>query len=342
MASPNAPYYQVSRDAARALEEFDDSFRSALALGDFETWAESNGLVRTTKAIKTTFPLALDAAGYHEFKGDQKFRTLYARSLSMKSRTWQDGVEEFAKVIEAPDFGGWADQPAAMAKEWQRLPNILLADMLAESSLDGPLLDLYRDPDTNTASTRRLFATDHPYNVLRPELGDFDNTMQTTVAEIQSGAFFDEVSYRFSTIKGANGRPLGLKSGNVICPAQRENLFKNTLQFDTIVRTIDNVGTIGATSGVVAGVPQNNIYKGTIGYVRADELEDQDHFYVRAAPKPGMYPWAIQNGGAPEQFVWDKTSERYKSTLKVALSYVGELEAAAMMPHCIIRVEITG
>lgn len=334
------PYNQVSRDAARALEEFSDEFRGALALAPAETWASKLGFVRNTNALKTTFPIPLDAAGYKEFKGDFKYRSLYHRSLSMKSRQWQDGVEEFARVIEAPDFIDWGGAPGRMGDEWTRLPNVIVSDMLALSSLAGPLLDFYRDPDSNTASARRLFASDHPYNVLDTSLGTFDNRLTTTVADIQSGAFFDAAEDHFSGIKGPNGKPLGLTmvGGSVLTPSTRANLFKNVLQFDTIVRKITNV----AGTENVAAVTQNNIYKGTVGYEVARELAEQSYFYAFAGGKPGLYPWVIQVGGSPEEFLFDKSSEKYKNTLKVSIAYVGEMEAAACLPHGVARVQITG
>lgn len=334
------PYLQVSRDAARALEEFSDEFRGALALGDFAPWAQTLGLVRNTTALKTTFPLPLDAAGYKEFKGDFKYRNLYHRSMSMISRPWQDGVEEFSRVIEAPDFIDWGGAPGRMATEWQRLPSVIIADMLAVSSLDGPLLDFYRDPDSQTASTKRLFAAGHPHNVLDPGLGDFDNRMTCTESEITSGAIFDRLNAHFRSIKGPNGRPLGLRmqGGMTLVPADRENIFKNTLQFDTIVRAVQNV----AKTENVAAVTQNNIYKGTVGYEVADELADQDHFYAFAGGKPGLYPWAVQIGGAPEEIILDKNSEHWKKTGKVSIAYRGEMEGAPALPHPVVRVEITG
>jgi hypothetical protein len=331
------PHYQVSRDSADALREFSNEFRDALTLGEFETWAEQWGLVKRNAALKTTFPIPLSAAGYHEFKGDFKYRRLYERSLSMMTRLWQDGVEEFARVVEAPTFAGWVEEPARMAAEWNRLPNIMVADMLALSSLAGPLLDIYRDPDTNAASSRRLFAADHPYNVLDATLGTFDNRLTTTEADIASGAFFDAAELHFRSILGANGRPMGLKLGSCLVPSTRANLFKNTLQFDTIVRTIRNA----ADDDNVGAVTQNNIYKGTVGYTVADELADQDHFYIRAAGKAGLFPWAVLTGTL-EEFVHDKTSARYKDSLKIAVALVGEAECAACLPHPIARVQITG
>ncbi len=339
------PYFQVSRTAARALEEFSDEFREALTIdAGFPLWAANFGLVRNTDALKTTFPIPVSAAGYNEFRGDMKYRGLYARSLSMIGRDWQDGVEELAKVIEAPDFIDWAGEPARMAIEWNRLPNQVVADMLALSSLSGPLLDFYRDPDTNTASTRRLFATDHPYNVLDTSLGSFDNTMTTTHAAIASGAFFDACDLRFSQVMGPNGKPMGLRfieGGTCLVPATLANEFKNVLKFDTLVRAVDNVGKPGATASVVAAVTQNNVYKGTLSYQRADELANQSYFYAIAAGKPGCFPWVVQRG-TTEEIIHDKNSEKYKNTRKISFAAIGQLEAAACLPHRIIRVQVTG
>lgn len=335
------PFYQVSRDAARALSEFSEEFKGALALGDFPTWAETLGLVRTTTALRTTFPIPLDQAGYHEFKGEMKYRSLYARSLSMKSRTWQDGVEELAMIIEAPDFIDWAGAPSNMATEWLRLPNEIVADMLALNSLDGPVLDFYRDPDTNTAGTRKLFASDHPFNVLDPGLGDFDNTGTTTIADIESGAFFSDMETYFSSIKGANGKPLGLSflgGGTVLTPATRAETFRKVLAFDTLTQAVQNA----AKTDNVAAVVRNNIYKGTVSYIKANELADQDYIYAIANGKPGCYPWVVQRSGAPEEILFDKTSEKYKASGKVSIGYRGETEAAAALPHRIKRVHITG
>lgn len=330
----NAPYYQVSRDAADRLREFTDEFRGALVLADSEPWAETLGLSRTTDALKTTFPIPLDAAGYKEFKGDIKFRTLYERSLSMIGKRWEDGVEVFADEIEGQDFIDWAGQPAKMAKEWARLPNEIVAAILAVSSLDGPLLDFYRDSDSNMASTRRLFASDHPFNVLMPELGDFDNTMITTEAKIASGEFYDDLDNKFAEVMGPNGKPMNLICDKLLVPRTRRSLIKNSLEFDTIVRAVTNI----AGSENVAAVTQNNVYKGTIGYTIAHELADQDHLYAIASNGPPI--WVVQKQGAPEEIMHDKSSELYKRQLKVGVAYIGKMNAAAALPHSIVRVEI--
>ncbi len=331
-------FLQVSRDAAQRLTEFSDEMRGALALGDPDAWAPDFGLVRETDALSTVFPLPFDAAGYKEFKGDIKFRTLYTRSIRMRMKEWSDGIEEKAIVIEK-DLIDWAGAPANMAREWLRLPQTLLADMLATSAFDGPLLDLYHDHDSETASTRRLFATDHPSNVLQDGVGTIDNTMSTTVAEIKDGTFFKAVTDRFRTFKGPNGKPFGLNmnQGRFLVPATRDTLFKETLTQDTLIRTVKNV----AATENVAAVTQTNQWK-ALGYQAADELQSEDYFYAFASGKPGLYPFVIQRNGAPEERIWDKSSEKYKNTSRVGIAYVGNMNVGAAMPYGIIRVHITG
>lgn len=334
------PHLQISRDAQDALREFSDEFRGALALADFETWAGTYGLLRTSDNIKTTWPIPLDAAGYKEFKGDIKFRSLYHRSLSMVSKKWTDGVQAPRDEIIAPDFIGWTEQPGLMANEWARLPNEIVAGMLEEN----PNLDFYRDPDTNIATARALFADDHPFNVLDPSLGTFDNDITTTVALINSGAFFETLSTYFRGIKGPGGKPLGLRmsGGNFLVPGAREMLFKKALENDTLIRAVSNAGVPDASSGVVAAVTQNNIHKGTMGYTVADELTEANYFYAIAAGKPGLHPWVVQQGSAPEEIVHDESSELYKRSLQVGVAYVGQANVAAALPHRIVRVQITG
>ena len=334
------PYLQVSRDASVALTEFGDQFRAALALGDFTPWAAANGLVHTTDALKSVFPVPIGAAGYSEFKGDMKYRRLYERSLSMKAKQWQDGVEVPAIEIEVGDFIGWAEAPSAMAAEWLRLPNVLVGAMLEAN----PNLDFYRDNDSSTASARALFASDHPFNVLDSAVGTWNNDTTTTAAAISNGTFFDTIEETFRKIKGPNGRPLGLKlaGGTALVPPHRASLFKKALENDSVIRAVSSAGALDAGASVTAAGLTNNIWKSTIGYTVADEFTSDDYVYMIAAPKPGLYPWIAQQGSAPEEFVHDKSSEKYKATLKVGVAYVGMANVAAALPHRIIRAQITG
>jgi phage major head subunit gpT-like protein len=151
----------VSRDAQRALEEFSQEFSAALAQGAVEQWAKTHGLAKTSRALKTTYPVPVSAAGYAEFKGDMKYRGLFEKSIELKPKTWQDGIAELASIIEAPDFTGWNEQPAAMAAAGEALPNEIIAGLLEANGLcwDG----------------QNFFDSDHPVNVFDADAGTFDN-----------------------------------------------------------------------------------------------------------------------------------------------------------------------
>lgn len=333
-----APYLQVSVDAKRALEVFSDEMREALALGQFMPWAGQHGLLDSSGALKKTFPIPVSAAGYSEFKGDIKFRSLFHRSMSMKSKEWHDGVEVPAR--ELVDFTSWTEQPAAMAYEWMRHPNVLVMAMLEAN----PLLDFYRDPDSNTASARALFAHDHPANVFDSSIGTIDNDANTTVADILSGKFFDDAEEYFSTIKGPNGKFMGLSmtGGNCLVPPHRAALFKKALELDTIIRAVDTSGGVGNASSNIAAVTQQNQWKNTVGWTKTDESTQSSIFYAVAAPKPGLFPWVVLTDGSPEERVWDESSEKYKDHGKVAIAYIGNANVAACLPHRIRRYTITG
>lgn len=327
------PYNAVSHDAAQALTEFSSAFDRALVATDpATTWAALYGYVHTTNAIKSTFPIPLDAPGYHEFKGDMKYRRLYERSLSMKTKTWQDGVEEYTKVIEAPDFIGWLNAPANMAREANRHPMKLVAAMLHAN----PLLDLYREEfdGGSVASTLHLFDNTHPYNILDTSVGTFDNDQ----AAVEIGATMVEaVSLRFANRRAPNGERMGLRFNTLLVPAALSEVAKNFFEPDTLALAVMNA----AGTEVVGGIPRNNRYKSQVNVVICDELQDDNIVYALDATST-CSPWIIQTVGAPEEIRRDKDSDYWKSTLKVSIAYILEQAVAACLPHAIERITLTG
>jgi phage major head subunit gpT-like protein len=322
-------YEILPRTVAQALQEFSDQFAGALALGDVEAWAEQLGATGSSTAIKTTYPIPVFAAGYAEFKGNDKYRTLYSRTLSMRQKKWQDGVQVLADKIKAADFMGWGQQPAAMALEAQRLPNILVASLLKANGN----IDFYRDDELNVASARALFANDHPYNVFDSSVGSFDN-------DLSSASAIDATSVstwkqHFRNIKGPNGKPLGLQMTHLMVPPALEEEAKEFFEQDMLIVTIKE------GSANVGGVAQRNRHKGTVQLLVADELEDADIVYPMALNKPGLVPWIVQRDSSPEEIIDDESSEMYKRTGHVAIAHRLNANAAACLPHAIARVQIT-
>lgn len=303
----------VSRDAQRALEEFAQDFAAALTQSGVESWARDLGLYKPSRALKTTFPIPVSAAGYAELKGDLKYRALFEKSLELKPKTWQDGVSELASVIEAPDFIGWTSEPSAMAAAALSLPNEIIAAALAANAecWDG----------------ETFFAGAHPYNVFKPSTGTYDNDFTgagtdptLTNLKLAKAAFRD--------IKGANGKPLGLRMTHLLAPAAQEETWKDLLEQDMVIQAIGDGSQFG---------PVGNRHKGTVKVVISDELTDDSKFYPLALNKPGMYPWIVQDEGSPEEIRQDKTDALYKTTLKVGLAYILRGNGVLALPHCVQR-----
>lgn len=304
-------YDLVSRDAQRALEEFAQDFSMALTQPGVEPWARTHGLYRASRALKTTYPIPVSAAGYEEFKGDLKYRSLFEKSLELKPKTWQDGVAELASVIEAPDFIGWTSEPAAMAAAAMSLPNEIIAAALAANATcwDG----------------KAFFASDHPYNVFDAAVGTYDNDITGAGTNV-TAANLVIAKQNFRDIKAANGKPLGLRMTHVLAPAAQEEAWKELLEQDMIIQAV------GTSFGAV-----DNRHKGTVQLIVSDELASDSIWYPLALNKPGMKPWIVQDEGSPEEIRQDKTDQLYKSTLKVAIAYVMRGNGVLALPHCVQR-----
>lgn len=299
-------YNLISTDAQRALEEFSQDFAAALTQPGVEEWAKVHGLYRATRALKTTYPIPVSAAGYAEFKGDVKYRSLFEKSIELKPKTWQDGVSELASVIEAPDFIGWTLEPAAMAAAATSLLNTIIAEALEANA-------------THPYDGKAFFAADHPYNIFKVATGTFDNDIGGAGTTL-TAANLSLAKINFRKIKAPNGKPLGLRLTHVLVPAALEET----------ARAIRDRSLIVSGNAAV-----DNIDKGTFEIIVSDELTSDAVWYPLALNKPGMKPWICQDEGAPEEIRSDKTSHLYSTTLKVGVAYILRGNGALALPHCI-------
>jgi phage major head subunit gpT-like protein len=313
-----SPFDLVSRDAQRALEEFSQDFALAFSQGTgVEQWAKELGLHKTSRALKTTFPIPFSAAGYKEFLGDIKYRGLLEKSITLKPKTWQDGIAELASIIEAPDFIGWDQEPAAIAAAADSLLNEIVAALIEAN----PTLEI---------DGKTLFAADHPFNVMKLSLGTFDNDV-TGAGTRFTAANLKTAKQMFRAMKAPNGKPMGLRMTHALFPSIQEEEVKDLLENDMLIQAIEDAdgdkqfGAIG------------NRHKGTIKAVFSDELDDDDKWYPLALNKPGMYPWVTQDDGSPEEIRSDKSSALYATTLKVGIAYIRSGNGGMALPQCIQR-----
>lgn len=311
----NVPYEQVSSDAQIALTEFVDDLSLALAQGPTETWAETNGVVRVSRMLRTRFPVPVSAAGYKEFEGDPRYRSIFEKSVAVTPRKWQDGVAEKVEVVEAPDFIGWAGEPERMAMAAKSLSNELVATLIEAATTGAHEFD-----------GESFFDTDHPVNLFDSASGTFSNdyTGSGTTLTIANIKLAKE---RLRKYKGPNGKPLGLRMTHLMVPPALEETARDLLERDLIVES---------------SVALDNRHKGTVSIIVADELTSDVVWYSLALNKPGMRPWGIQKrSAAPEVMILGRDSAMYERERKVGIDATMDIGAALLLPHCIQRWEGT-
>src|SRR5690606_27279158 len=275
------------------LEDFSMAFRTALSAADAEAWAKTYGFAYESTAIKTTYPLPVSTAGYKPHTGDIAMRRLFARSLSMQTREWADGVEEKLAKIQAPDFIGWGEEPGNIAREGARLPNVICAEMLKAN----PKLSFYKDEELGTDANISLFADNHPVNIFDASFGTFDN--DHSYAAINS-TFMKETRARFRAKKAPNGKPAGRRFTHLLVPAALEDVAYEFLKSDLMY-----LASLAQGSNV--NQLTNNLYKDAVSLIVSDELLDDDVIYPLDISGPK--PWIVQSSGAPEEIVFDQSSD---------------------------------
>lgn len=305
----------ISQDAQTRLTEFAEDFAVALTQETTpeEDWARQLGVYIASKALKTKFPIPVSAAGYKEFEGDVRYRSLFERSFELVPKTWQDGVAELASVVEAPDFIGWMKQPDAMAAAARALPNEIISAALEANA-------------THALDSLAFFHASHPVNVFDSSLGTFANTFSggSTAASV---AALETAKTNIRKVKAPNGKPMGLRMTHVMCHPDKEETWRGILERDLIIESngANNFGTV------------RNRHMGTVKLIVSDQLTVSAQWYALALNKPGMYPWVVQDTGAPETIIQDKNDALYKSELKVGLASILRGNGGLALPHCIHR-----
>lgn len=321
------PFNQVSGDAQLALQEFSAELDGALASADATPWAHNFGISHTGK-WRTLYPIPIDAIGYVERRGDDKYVALGERACSFVPREFFAGVEAKVSVIEAPDFVGWTGAPARIAQATLRHPNKVVAAMLEANDN----LSFYRDEQLRTDLGITLFAGTHPVNLFKASLGTFDNDH---TAEAINAAMFKAAFIRFATRKACNGENMGLTPTDLLVPSALAQEAKDFLESDNLMSAF----TQGANA-VSAGPGTTNRWKNIVNLIVVPEFTSDSHVYL--IDRNGPPPYIVQSADAPEEILFDKASEYCRTTGKVKIGYSLTAGAAGCLPHAIERIEITG
>ena len=145
----------------------------------------------------------------------------------------------------------------------------------------------------------------------------------------------EAIKLYFRTLKGPNGKSLGLRFTHLLVPAAREEEARDFFERDMLLEAVTNV----AGTENVGGVTRKNRHFNTVSIVVGDELASDDLIYPMAL-NTSAYPWIVQDGGTPEEIRQDKSSYLYQSKLMVGVSYILELATRAALPQGIARVNL--
>ncbi len=203
-----------------------------------------------------------------------------------------------------------------MAAAAMSLPNEIIAGLIeANSTTDGE--------GRTRWDGKAFFATDHPYNLFDVDVGTYSNLI-TGAGTDPTTANLALAMQNFDLMKAPNGKPLGLRMTHVLHPPSQRDKWKRILEQDSIIQAI-----AGSSFGAV-----DNIYKNAVTPICCYELSNTSKWYPVSLNKPGMKPWVMQDDGAPEEIRLDKTSDFYKTTLKVSLAYVLRGNGELTLPQC--------
>lgn len=321
----------LSRDASAATREFVTDMRMALRSAG-TAWATGIRPFRTTNALRSTFPVNLSEAGYKRAMGEDVFRQLGQKSMSMKLEKWTDGVREQSEVIELTPWHGWGDEPAAMAEQATILPNKVIADLLK----NGKTIPSWENPSNEDGSLRstaiKFFQASHQCNVLKDGVGTYPNLHTATPL---TKANVKAMKQAFREIKGPSGDPMGLRLTHILVPPDLEQAAIDIRDKDYL--------PMGAKTDA-GNVMEQNELKGTFEIIVGDELTEPGVWYPMALNKvkTGMVPWVGETlAGGVTYTVWDKSSEHHKNTGEVKVRADLSLSAALYHPQCIKRCEPT-
>lgn len=338
------PLEQLSFDSQRALEQFSSAFAAAFEAADpAAEWAKAFGLSESSNQLLVTYPMSISAAGYVERKGDDGARDMYERSISITPIEWTDGIKTQKRRLEQNDFAvqAWTSEAGRIAREARRHGNILTARLLHANAN----LQLYKDSTLGTDAGIPLFSTGHLVNIFDSSKGVFKNVLigggtDYAGTTIDQAMFKAVLKHGRTQILGANGQPMGINYTDMIVHPDHEQDAKDFLESDLARAAFLEGGT-----GPNTQLTTNNRYKGIFNLVVADELArvsgvDPDMVYF-VDHNTGAKPWILQDGGTPEEVIFDANSEYCKNTGKVRVNYNLLMGVTGALPHGILRVNMT-
>ncbi len=330
MTNPLYVIETLPADDQAALREFDDRYLAAIGAGLPPTWADMGDLV-PTGAPMLTFPISSLALKYQQWEGEERFKTLLAKSFDLKPERFDTGlVADYHQLIkEVFAYRNWQQGPARMLVAETRHRNRAIVSLLEDGE------------NQKWGSTAKpidgvnFFSATH--------LSDFNNSGSTTWSNYQVSAkdvvSITNLAAEVTAMQGVldeNGEKIGAEPDTILVPTAKYEPLKNLLAQSLI---------LGAASSATSNGGVTNPYQGKFNVVHVPEFTDADDWYLvdsklRAA---GLPPWlsARYTPGNPalEMKYWDTSSDYFKDTNNIKVSSSIWYGHALAFPHAIRKIK---
>lgn len=296
-----------------------------------------------TDALTLKIPInILGLDGYEEWTGERNYQDVDLKAFAIDARPWTRNVAYDMRAAMTGVYGGFPRIAAQAIIEGYKMKGRLIANVLKKgktSALTYQGIPLFVGSGATTKHLVNPLKEDGPtfYNVYtsRPFTGD----------NLQ---FADETLMQ---IKGPDSvESLGLKLTHVIGGSKMKGPFMKLLKKSVVMGDTREVTYSGTDFAFAA--PETNIWEGAAIPI-VSPLLDSDQYLIDNPNGQVWYAVALNtigrpvemmglNGGAPKVEVWGEETEAARLKKKVLVHGDLEINAAAGLPHTIIRFEYAG
>lgn len=329
------PLYTVTTlpaDDQAALREFNDRYIASIGAAQPPTWSDFGDLF-PTNAPQVTFPIGSLALKYERFQGEERTKTLLAKSFDLKSEEFSAGLE--AELLDLTtkvfSYRNWQQGPARM--------------MIAEARFrNRAIVALLEGGHTGTkwgVTANQPNGIDNAYFFSATHLSDFTDPASTTWSNYQATGKdvtdLTKIEEEVILMQGAldeNGEKLGTDPDTILVPTAKYETLKNKLAKDMILETSGS--SFAAT---------NNVFKGRFNVIHVPELTDVNDWYLvdsKLRSSSGLPPWIMMRYTAPnpelQMRIWDTSSDFFKNTGRIKVSSHIWYGFTLGFPHAIRKI----
>ena len=295
-----------------------------------EDWVDDFGDISGTDAMETVYPLTIMVARFRPFSGMSTFRTMNERSLTIKTKTWEEGyrapylemvkgVYRFERFLEAAN-------------------NVHIAEMQFRARMIAELLG--NGENQPSWDNGNFFRTDHPANPDEGSFGTYSN-LETNPTSPNSITNIVAQMTEMQAVKDVSGNILGVRPDTILLPHKWYNTVLLALEIP-FISLPPNPMNPGGGSGTMSNPLWGGSGRG-LKVVMAPELTNQDDWYLLDSNLVSrMPPWTAQKLQLPhelEYVFYDVNSDRYKDTGFIAVNYRINYGFSLVFPHAIRKIK---